>query len=82
MVLEVKPDTKVIMPDYYGWHPVSECKSIVEHFPYHIATAITYLWRQGRKTSNPLSDLSKAIDHIKFAIEKYKREHPNWRDDT
>lgn len=59
-------------PSYYTWHPVCECKDIVQHFPYHIGNAIAYLWRAGKKGSAQ-EDLKKAITHIQFEIDRLSK---------
>ena len=53
-------------PNHYTWHPLVECHEVVEEFPYNVGTAIAYLWRSGRKTSDPIEDIEKAIKHLEF----------------
>lgn len=55
-------------PSGYTWHPVSECRYIVQEFDYNIATAMAYMWRY--KYKNGVEDLRKAQEHIGFEIER------------
>lgn len=66
-------DDKINKPDHYRWHPVAECKEIVQEFNYNIGTAIAYLWRASHKHDEPIEDLQKAIKHIQFEIERLQR---------
>lgn len=61
-------------PDYYRWHPAApECYLVAQEFSYNIGNALTYLWRAGRKPGNTaVKDLEKAIDHIRFEIERLR----------
>jgi hypothetical protein len=65
-------------PSHY-LHPIIpglEARHVIENYPYHIATALSYLWRCGRKQGSKASDdLQKARQHIKFEIERTKRHH-------
>lgn len=67
------------LKQYYKLPNGIECKQVVGEFPYNIGTAIAYLWRAGKKQpENPgqsmdektIEDLNKAIDHIRFEIER------------
>lgn len=57
-------------PNHYTWHPKIECKDVTGEFSYNIGTAIAYLWRCGHKHNEPAEDLVKAIQHIKFELER------------
>ena len=64
--------------NYYLLPNGIECKDVVGEFPYNIGTAMAYLWRAGKKPADKgqtqkektLEDLNKAIDHIRFEIER------------
>ena len=67
----MKHDPKV---DHYKLHSSGvECKDIAGDFSYNIGTAIAYLWRHELKHEDPTIDLIKAIDHIRFEIERLQR---------
>lgn len=54
--------------------PGLEARHVIEAFPYHIATAMAYEWRCGRKPGiDPITDLEKAIDHLRFEIERLRK---------
>lgn len=60
-----------VNPDHYQWHPAGEARKLAEPFPYHIGTAVAYLYRHGRKANTPaVQDLRKAIRHIEFEIQR------------
>lgn len=69
-----KRDT--IKPSHY-LHPTIpglEARHVIENYPYHIATAIAYLWRCGRKEGvDPLDDLRKAKMHLGFELERINK---------
>lgn len=57
-------------PDHYTWHPSGvECRKIVEEFPYHIASAMAYLWRSDHKGEFE-QDIRKAMTHLRFELER------------
>jgi hypothetical protein len=57
------PKDMINRPDHYNLHPAGiPCYEIVEHFSYHIATAMAYLWRE--KYKNGDEDIKKAIWHL------------------
>lgn len=65
---------------YYKWHPVSECIKISEHFPSNLGQALQYIWRanvekntKGQTKEQVIEDLNKAIDMLKFEIERIKK---------
>lgn len=81
--LREKPTTQTntINPEYYKWHPVTECINIIQEFPFSLGTAIKYLWRvaspDARKYDSKedrITDLKKAIRCIEFEIERIKAE--------
>lgn len=62
---------------YYKWHPVSECIKISEQFPSNLGQAMQYIWRanvekvtKGQTKEQVIEDLYKAIDMLKFEIER------------
>lgn len=58
-------------PSHYD-HPTGvKCYEIVEHFPYHIATAMAYLWRENKK--NGIEDIKKAIKHLEMELVKREK---------
>lgn len=68
---EMKEETKerVNHPDYYNKHPSGiECIEIVRHHNFNVGSAIKYLWRQGLKTEEGISDKDKQIEDLKKAI--------------
>lgn len=68
------PPTGTDHPDYYGWHPVAECIQVSQHFNGNLAQAIQYIWRCGRKPDvSAVKDLEKAMNFLKFEIERIKR---------
>ena len=74
---ELKDDR---VPDYYKGKNGYEARKVCDNFelPYHIATAVTYLIRSSNgminKHDEPFEDLTKAIAHIEFQIEKIKSD--------
>jgi len=50
-------------PPHYNWHPKIECLDVCEHFHFHIASALQYLWRYNYK-GTPIEDLKKAVFYI------------------
>lgn len=63
-------------PRYYTWHPAApECYKVAQEFTYNLGNALTYIWRAGRKPGNSaVKDLQKAIDHLRFEIERLEAE--------
>lgn len=64
-------------PNYYiGKHHKYEARKVVEDFElsYNLGTAVTYLLRSGRKHASPEEDIEKAINHLKFELERLKLE--------
>ena len=58
-------------PVHYTSHPSGvECKDVIGAFPHHIGAAVKYLWRAGLKSPDPIEDLRKAREFIKFEIER------------
>ena len=62
-------------PKYYiGKTHKYEASKVVEDFQgdsYNLATAITYLLRAGKKTTNPKEqDIRKSIDHLHFELNR------------
>ena len=73
--MEIKEDRLVVKPAHYNSHPSGiECITVVQHYNFNVGSAMKYLWRQGLKDSEPsIRDLSKAIEYIKFEIERIEK---------
>ena len=73
------------IPSYYiGSVYGYEARKVCEDWSlsYNIGTAVTYLLRCGKKAEQGMSssdkhidDIKKAINHLKFEIEKLENEH-------
>lgn len=64
-------------PNYYTWHSKVSCKEVSQEFMSNLGQAIQYLWRsntlqttKGQSKAEVIADLNKAIDFIKFEIER------------
>lgn len=64
-------------PNYYTWHPKVSCKEVSQEFMSNLGQAIQYIWRsntlqttKGQSTEEVIADLNKALDFIKFEIER------------
>ena len=71
---DLKKETK---PNYYTWHSKVSCKEVSQEFMSNLGQAIQYIWRsntlkttKGQSTEEVIADLNKAIDFIKFEIER------------
>jgi hypothetical protein len=64
------------IPKYYKGKEGYEARKVCDNFdlPYHLATAVTYLIRAYYKHKSPVEDITKAIAHLEFELEKIKRE--------
>lgn len=65
------------IPDYYiGSKYKYEARKVVEDFDlsYNIGTAVTYLLRAAKKHSTPNECITKAMAHLKFELEKLKKD--------
>jgi hypothetical protein len=72
------------IPDYYiGKHYKYEARKVCEDWDlsYNVGTATTYLLRCGKKSEKGMTnkekhieDLKKAINHLKFEVEKLENE--------
>ena len=65
------------IPDYYiGSKYKYEARKVVEDFElsYNIGTAVTYLLRAERKHKSPVECITKAMAHLKFELEKIKKD--------
>lgn len=70
----------VASPAHYRQHPSGiECIDITKHMSFTVGNAIKYLWRAGLKQDpgkdqldKRIEDLQKAIQYIKFEIERLK----------
>ena len=63
------------IPKYYKGKEGYEARKVCDNFdlPYHLATAVTYLLRAYQKHESPVEDITKAISHLEFELEKIKR---------
>ena len=75
---KVEGETK---PNYYTWHPKVSCKEVSQEFMSNLGQAIQYIWRsntlkttKGQSKAEVIADLNKAIDFIKFEIERLENE--------
>ena len=67
--MKEETEERVNHPDYYNKHPSGiECIEIVRHHNFNVGNAIKYLWRQGLKTEEGMSDTVKQIEDLKKAI--------------
>ena len=64
------------IPEYYKGKEGYEARRVCDNFelPYHLATAVTYLLRAYHKHESPVEDITKAIAHLEFELEKIKRQ--------
>ena len=69
-----KQDKRI--PKYYKGKEGYEARRVCDNFdlPYHLATAVTYLLRAYHKHKSPVEDITKAIAHLEFELDKIKRE--------
>ena len=75
--LDKKDVVDIDIPDYYiGNKYKYEARKVVEDFElsYNIGTAVTYLLRAARKHSTPNECITKAMAHLKFELEKLKKD--------
>ena len=65
------------IPEYYKGKEGYEARRVCDNFelPYHLATAVTYLLRAYHKHESPVEDITKAIAHLEFELEKIKRDN-------
>ena len=67
--MKEETEERVNHPAYYNKHPSGvECIEIVRHHNFNVGNAIKYLWRQGLKTEEGMSDKDKQIEDLKKAI--------------
>lgn len=65
-------------PQHYCNHPSGiECIQITEHYDFCIGNAIKYLWRNGLKKEQGLSNKEKQIEDLEKAIWYINREIEN-----
>tara|TARA_R110000822_G_scaffold38603_16_gene106880 strand:+ start:823 stop:1155 length:333 start_codon:yes stop_codon:yes gene_type:complete len=64
------------VPDYYKGKEGYEARKVCDNFDltYHLATATSYILRAYHKHDTPIEDITKAIAHLEFELEKIKRE--------
>ena len=64
--MKEETEERVNHPAYYNKHPSGvECIEIVRHHNFNVGNAIKYLWRQGLKTEEGMSDKDKQIEDLK-----------------
>lgn len=75
--LSIQPFEDESKPNYYTWHSKVSCKEVSQEFMSNLGQAIQYLWRsntlkttKGQSKVEVIADLNKAIDFIKFEIER------------
>ena len=63
------------VPEYYKGKEGYEARKVCDNFDltYHLATATTYILRAYHKHETPVEDITKAIAHLEFELEKIKR---------
>ena len=63
------------VPEYYKGKNGYEARKVCDNFdlPYHLATSVTYLLRAYSKHESPVEDITKAIAHLEFELDKIKR---------
>lgn len=77
----MKPDL-VNHPPHYADHPSSkECISYSQSMSFCLGNAFKYLWRAGRKTTEPLEDLRKAKWYLERELSLYILGHPGLPDE-
>ena len=64
------------VPEYYKGKEGYEARKVCDNFDltYHLATATSYILRAYHKHDTPIEDITKAIAHLEFELEKIKRE--------
>ena len=70
----IENDNRV--PEYYRGKNGYEARKVCDNFDltYHLATATTYILRAYHKHENPIEDITKAIAHLQFELEKIQDE--------
>ena len=65
------------IPEYYKGKEGYEARKVCDNFDltYHLATATTYILRAYNKHESPVEDITKAIAHLEFELEKIKRDN-------
>ena len=62
---------KVDHPPHYGWIAGVECIDVIEHMNFCLGSAIKYIWRVDRKsTEAAVDDLRKAIWYLEREIQR------------
>jgi len=60
-------------PQHYTSLPNGiECIQITQFFNFNLGNAIKYIWKAGKKTTDPVQDLQKAMKYLEFEIERIK----------
>jgi hypothetical protein len=73
--MEHVPAPSPALPDrpYYVLKGGIQVKDIVGDLPYNMGVAAAYILRAGKKPGNPaVDDIQKAIDHLRFELERLK----------
>ena len=60
------------VPEYYKGKNGYQARKVCDNFDltYHLATATTYILRAYSKHESPVEDITKAIAHLEFELEK------------
>jgi hypothetical protein len=61
------------IPEYYiGKKYRYEARKIIDDYDlnYNVGTAVSYLLRSDRKHKSPIQDITKAINHLQFELDK------------
>ena len=67
--------SKIETPEYYDGANGYTAREVVENFDlnYNLGTACTYILRAYKKHESPEGDIQKAINHLKFELEKLSK---------
>lgn len=60
-------------PHYTSFPDGIECIHVTRWFNFNLGNAIKYIWRAGKKTTDPVQDLQKAMKYLEFEIERIKQ---------
>jgi len=70
-VREAFPQDETMHPSHYVVNGL-ECLDVIESLDlnHHFACAFKYIWRAGRKTHDPLTDIKKAVVYLERWIKR------------
>ena len=81
---DVEEKEDISVPSYYIGNNGYEARKVISGFDlsYNVGTATTYLLRCGKKTEQGMSkkdkhieDIEKAMNHLRFELERLRDEH-------